>query len=158
MAGKIVITPYTGSTTTGQDPTIKYQGIGNSTDITQRVTSTGSLSFEGSTGQLFSITDSMSGTIYSVNDVSGIPSIEVLDTGLVKIAQYSGNVVLGSATDTGTAKLQVTGAILATGTIMPQSAATASAPAYVKGAIYFDTTLNKLRVGGASGWETVTSA
>jgi hypothetical protein len=100
----------------------------------------------------------MSGTIYSVNDVSGIPSIEVLDTGLVKIAQYSGNVVLGSATDTGTAKLQVTGAILATGTIMPQSAATASAPAYVKGAIYFDTTLNKLRVGGASGWETVTSA
>jgi len=32
-----------------------------------------------------------------------------------------------------------------------------SAPSYVKGAIYFDTTLNKLRVGGASGWETITS-
>jgi hypothetical protein len=158
MAGKILITPNTGSTTAGQDPTIKFQGTGNSTDITQRVTSTGSLSFEGTTGQLFSITDSMSGTIYSVNDVSGIPSIEVLDTGLVKLAQYSGNIVLGSATDTGLAKLQVTGAISATGTIMPQQAATASAPAYVKGAIYFDTTLNKLRVGGATAWETVTSA
>lgn len=34
---------------------------------------------------------------------------------------------------------------------------TAGAPAYVKGALYFDTTLNKLRVGGATAWETVTS-
>jgi hypothetical protein len=32
-----------------------------------------------------------------------------------------------------------------------------SAPTYVKGAVYFDTTLNKLRVGGATGWETITS-
>jgi hypothetical protein len=36
-------------------------------------------------------------------------------------------------------------------------APTASAPAYVKGGMYFDTTLNKLRIGGATGWETVTS-
>lgn len=42
--------------------------------------------------------------------------------------------------------------------LFPQQAATASAPTYVKGAIYFDTTLNKLRVGGATGWETVTSS
>lgn len=34
---------------------------------------------------------------------------------------------------------------------------TALAPAYQKGAIYFDTTLNKLRVGGATAWETITS-
>jgi len=39
----------------------------------------------------------------------------------------------------------------------PQQAATASAPAYVKGGMYFDTTLNKLRIGGATAWETVTS-
>lgn len=51
----------------------------------------------------------------------------------------------------------VAGAITATGTIKPQNVATASAPAYVKGAIYFDTTLNKLRVGGATAWETITS-
>lgn len=37
------------------------------------------------------------------------------------------------------------------------SAPTVSAPAYSKGALYFDTTLNKLRVGGATAWETVTS-
>ena len=39
---------------------------------------------------------------------------------------------------------------------IPQ-ATTANAPGYAKGALYFDLTLNKLRVGGASGWETVTS-
>jgi len=34
---------------------------------------------------------------------------------------------------------------------------TAAAPAWVLGAMYFDTTLNKLRIGGVSAWETVTS-
>lgn len=43
------------------------------------------------------------------------------------------------------------------GLIKPQQATTAGAPAYVKGAIYFDLTLNKLRVGGATAWETITS-
>ena len=33
-----------------------------------------------------------------------------------------------------------------------------TAPPYVLGAMYFDTGLNKLRIGGATGWETVTSA
>jgi hypothetical protein len=40
----------------------------------------------------------------------------------------------------------------------PVQAATASAPTYVKGGMYFDTTLNKLCIGGATAWETVTSA
>jgi len=51
----------------------------------------------------------------------------------------------------------ITGTLTAGGTISPQQATTAGAPAYVKGAIYFDTTLNKLRVGGATAWETITS-
>ena len=119
MASKILITPNVGSTTV--DPTIVFQGAGVSTDITLRVPSTGGLSFEGTTGQLFSISDSMSGTIFSANDVSGIPSIEVIDTGLVKIAQYSGNVLLGTATDNATDKLQVTGSLNATGAIKQAS-------------------------------------
>lgn len=43
------------------------------------------------------------------------------------------------------------------GRMFPIAAATASAPAYVKGGMYFDTTLNKMRIGGATAWETVTS-
>jgi hypothetical protein len=108
----IVITPNISSTTA--DPRIVFSGADASTgpqNITLQVypTNSGTLSFEGSTGQLFSITNSMSGTIFSANDVSGIPSIEVLDTGLVKIAQYSGNLLIGSGTDSGIAKVQITG-------------------------------------------------
>ena len=45
----------------------------------------------------------------------------------------------------------------ATTLIYPEQHATSGAPAYVKGALYYDTTLSKLRVGGATAWETVTS-
>ena len=60
-------------------------------------------------------------------------------------------VSIGNTVDPGAKNLSVSG------TISPQQATTAAAPAYVKGAIYFDTTLNKLRVGGVTGWETITS-
>lgn len=112
----IVITPNVG---VSADPKLVFSGADASTTaqnitLTAYPTNGGTLSFDGSVGQLFSVTNSMTGTIHSVNDISGIPSIEVLDTGLIKLAQYSGNVVLGSATDTGLAKLQVTGVISAT--------------------------------------------
>jgi hypothetical protein len=54
-------------------------------------------------------------------------------------------------------EVTINGKLGITGLLSPQQHATAGAPAYVKGAIYFDTTLNKLRVGGATAWETVTS-
>lgn len=44
------------------------------------------------------------------------------------------------------------------GVFFPLQSTTAAAPSYVLGGMYFDTTLNKLRIGGATGWETVTSA
>ena len=108
----ILITPAT-NVADPAVPRIVFSGADASTanqDITLNVypQNGGTLSFEGSNGQLFSINNSVTGTIYSVNDVSGIPSIEVLDTGLIKFAQYSGNVVLGSAIDDGK-KFQVTG-------------------------------------------------
>jgi hypothetical protein len=90
----IVITP---ATNTSGDPKIVYTPNTAANVITQRLTDAGAISFEGSAGQLFSITNSLSGTLFAVNDVSGIPSIEVIDTGLIKIGQYSGSVVLGSA-------------------------------------------------------------
>jgi hypothetical protein len=37
-------------------------------------------------------------SVFSANDVSGIPSIEVLDTGLVKLAQYNGQVTISTGT------------------------------------------------------------
>jgi len=98
----IIITPNVGATA---DPKIVFSGADASTsaqNVTMQAypTSNGTLSIDGSVGQLFSVTSSMTGTIFSANDISGIPSIEVLDTGLVKIAQYNGNVTLGSTVAT----------------------------------------------------------
>lgn len=47
--------------------------------------------------------------------------------------------------------------LIATSLIYFGQFTTGAAPTYVNGASYFDTTLNKLRIGGASAWETVTS-
>lgn len=95
-------------------PYAQFNSNDKSIDVNFYSTDTPSISFEGVSGQLFSITDDLSGTLFSVNDISGIPSIEVLDTGLVKIAEFSGNLVLGSAIDDGINKLQVNGTISAT--------------------------------------------
>ena len=94
----ILIIPNIASAT-GTYPNIKFTGANNS-PITLNVLDDSSMTFSGSSGQLFSIVNSMSGTIFSVNDVSGIPSIEVLDTGLIKLAQYNGNVAIGTSAST----------------------------------------------------------
>ena len=74
----------------------------------------GTLSWEGSAGQLFSITNNLtSGSIFSVNDVSGIPSIDVNADGTVSIAAYGGN--LGIGTTNPTSKLHVQGNARITG-------------------------------------------
>jgi len=96
----IVITPHSGNTT--NDPRITFSGA-NASVSAQTVSlfvypdSGGRISLEGSAGQLFSVTNNLEGSIFSVNDVSGIPSIEVLDDGTVKFAQYNGNVLIGTA-------------------------------------------------------------
>lgn len=112
----IVITPNTGS---NNEPKIVFSGANTTanTDIAIYTypASNGTLSIEGSAGQLFSVTNSLSGTIFSVNDVSGIPSIEVLDTGAVKLAQYGGNVGVGIST--ANAKFHVSGSAIITGSL-----------------------------------------
>lgn len=85
----ILITPNVGSTS---DPTIVFNG-GDNNPVTLTILDDGTLSFSGSAGQLFSISDSLTGSIFSVNDISGIPSIEVLDTGQVSIAEFGGDIV-----------------------------------------------------------------
>jgi len=96
----IVITPNIGSSV--DDPKIIFSGgdATTNTDVTLKVypTSNGTISVEGSVGQLFSITNDLTNTIFSVNDVSGIPSIEVNANGRVDIARFGGNVFIGTST------------------------------------------------------------
>ena len=76
----------------------------------------GALSFEGSAGQLFSITNDLtSGSIFSVNDVSGIPSIDVDADGTIQLAPYGSTEYVGIGTTNPTAKLDVRGSLNVTG-------------------------------------------
>jgi hypothetical protein len=102
-------TTSSSSTAIGVRPRQNFTSFDGTKTISATMLDSGQLSWSGSAGQLFSITDSLTGTLFSVNDVSGIPSIEVLDTGLVKIAQYNGNVVVGSGVDNAVDKVQVVG-------------------------------------------------
>lgn len=101
----ILITPNRGSAT--DLPKIDFTGADPNT-ITLSVLDDATLSFSGSSGQLFSISDNLDGTIFSVNDVSGIPSIEVDDDGTVRVAEFAGNLLVGTSVDNGY-KLQVNG-------------------------------------------------
>ena len=92
----IVITPQTSQTA---DPTIQFKSGATSGDpITLTVTddgSTSSLSFEGSAGQLFSISNDLTGTIFGVADGSGIPIIEADADGTIRLAEFGGRVDIG---------------------------------------------------------------
>lgn len=120
----ILITPNIGSASA--DPQIVFSGADASTgpqNITVKVypNNNGTLSFEGSAGQLFSISNTMTGTLFAVNDATGLPAIEVLDTGVTKICEYSGRVLVGTSSDNGTSALQVNGNVLVSGTITETS-------------------------------------
>ena len=117
----IVITPNVGGSA-GNEPKIVFSGA-DATTGPQNVTiaayplNSGTVAFEASNGQLFSVNNSLTGSIFSANDVSGIPSIEVTSAGLVKLAQYSGRVLIGTGNDDGITKFQVAGNMSVTGTI-----------------------------------------
>lgn len=92
----ILITPATGSST--EQPRIVFSGADATTgpqNITARGyitgsagnTGSGTLAFEGSTGQLLTVTNSITGGIFSVNDRTGVPLLETFENGNIKVAE-----------------------------------------------------------------------
>ena len=98
MAQDILITPGSG------EPQILFRGSGttdtaveiNVMSSYQSATGSGTaLLFEGEEGLLFGITDNLSsGTIFSVADITGLPTIEVDASGDVKLAEYGNSVTI----------------------------------------------------------------
>jgi hypothetical protein len=95
-------------------------GAASSQRITQRAytTDNGTISWEADAGQLFSITNNLtSGSIFSVNDVSGIPSIDVDADGTIQLAPLGSTEYVGVGTTAPTAKLHVVGDVNVTGVV-----------------------------------------
>ena len=98
MTQDILIAPGSG------EPFIDFRATGVPSAIKLTIVSgvipasgTSELSFEGTQGQLFSISDNLSsGTIFSVSDVTGLPLIEADASGDVKIGEFGRNVGVGS--------------------------------------------------------------
>ncbi len=93
-----------------------------SNQITLSMLNTDTLNFEGDAGSLFSIADDLTGSVFTVGDISGIPIIDVNgDTHNVTMAQFDGKVMIGG-TDSGSTDsdvLNVTGNVKATAFIGP---------------------------------------
>jgi hypothetical protein len=115
----IAKTVYVSSDKLQFNPSTGSLGIGTIFDIIPYDTlNNGTLSFEASAGQIFSITNNLtSGSIFSVNDVSGIPSIDVDADGTIQLAPYGSNEYVGIGTTSPTSKLTVTGDVLVSGVV-----------------------------------------
>jgi hypothetical protein len=141
--------PYTGSPAQGHEnidiinsqvgvPVMLFEG-GSSAGI-NLVTTNSKIQLE----------DSSSGITIATSSV-GVLTITTEDKIVIENTAVSGGgITIKDATGSGIDMSTSIGLLF-----VPQKS---SAPTYVKGGMYFDTTLNKLRIGGATGWETVTSA
>ena len=88
--------------------------------LTSSTLDNGTVSFEGSEGSLFSVTNNLSsGSIFSVNDISGIPSIDVNADGTIQLEPLaSGNVgKVGIGTTNPSTRLHVEGNVKVTGVV-----------------------------------------
>ena len=92
MGQNIVIKPNKDGV--AEQPKIDFVGANaGASGITLKVLGDSGLSFEGTSGQLFSINNNLStGKIFSVNDISGIPSIDVDADGTVRLNPFNGTV------------------------------------------------------------------
>ena len=142
----IVITPNIGNTTVF--PTIVYTGNAN-VPMTQAVADDNSIFWANQTGQLFSISNNVtSGTIFSVNDISGYPFITVGATGNIMMSPLGGaNVGIGTSNVTaGNAMSVYSGNLFVSGTIRISNTA-----AQLGGIQFADGTLQTTAGGGGGG-------
>jgi len=119
VPNNILITPGSAS--------IQFSGSANNDTIRLQVEPSGSVAFYGNSGSLFSITDQLSGSLMSVNDISGLPILEVFSDDKVVMGSFNRNVLVVTGSRVGIGKnnpgtaLDVSGSISATGSINIQS-------------------------------------
>jgi hypothetical protein len=160
----IIITPYISGVT---QPQMKFVGQGNDPiylKVLDGITGTGAtaggaLSIEGSAGQLFSIVNRLgTGSIFSVNDISGIPMIDANASGNISIAGYFGNVGVGLTAPT--EKFQVTGNAFVSGLVTAVSGISAAGGVTLAGTLQGTTATfsGDIAVNGGDITTTATTA
>lgn len=107
----ILITPNKGQVA---DPIITFTGRNNTT-IFLKVLDDGTVSFEGADGQILGITDTADGAVVVMKNKAGVPALEISDDGLIKLAEYANNILIGTGTDNTIDKLQINGTVSMTG-------------------------------------------
>jgi len=84
--------------TSGSDASLNTLSVDNNTHLSGslNVFKSGSTVFtiEGSQGTLFQITDQLSGSLFAVSDISGVPSFEVFSDDTVKIGTFGSEAVV----------------------------------------------------------------
>jgi len=101
-----------------------YGGL-NLTSYVSNITGLDRFNIDGANGRLFSVTDNLSGSLFSVNDIAGLPIIEAFDDNTVIMGAYNrndfvltGNALgIGGVPNTGTTKLYVSGNALISGNL-----------------------------------------
>ena len=117
-------TNFTGGAFANRMSFDNYGGL-NLTSYVSNVTGLDRFSVDGANGRLFSVTDNLSGSLFSVNDIAGLPIIEVFDDNTVVMGAYNrndfvltGNALgIGGLPNTGTTKLFVSGNLDVSGMI-----------------------------------------
>jgi hypothetical protein len=104
-----------------------YDNFGslNLTSYVSNITGLDRFSIDGANGRLFSVTDNLSGSLFSVNDIAGLPIIEAFDNNTVIMGAFNKNdfiltgnsLGLGGVPNTGTTKLFISGNLDVSGMI-----------------------------------------
>lgn len=144
---------------------VGYDGSAYSTGVTVTGVTEGTIGTSKMPSHLkISTADASSGVVteglrvdsYRVVTLGGINTAPALK--VTPVASQARWIEVTGATSSTDPTIGTSGGNLACSAVfMPVQATTAGAPAYVLGGMYYDTTLNKLRIGGATAWETVTS-
>jgi hypothetical protein len=105
---------------------IRFESPDKTKAINTTMLDTGTLTLSGTSGNLLSVKDADTGTVFYVNDISGTSSLEIDASGTIRLSQTAGNVLIGTASDNTTDKLQVNGSI--SGSILKSTVATGTSP------------------------------
>jgi len=106
---------------------MSYDNFGslNLTSYVSNITGLDRFTVDGANGRLFSVTDNLSGSLFSVNDIAGLPIIEAFDDNTVIMGAFNKNdfvltgnsLGLGGVPNTGTTKLFISGNLDVSGMI-----------------------------------------